>query len=51
VRYRFARRGTAVSTPDALIAATALSIDATLLTEPPKHFPMAELRLLSARRP
>ena len=49
LRYRLARHGTAISTPDALIAATALSIDATLMTENRKHFPIAGLRLLSAR--
>ena len=45
-RYAYVRLGRAISTPDALIAATALAIGATLLTNNVRHFPMPELRLL-----
>ena len=41
-------RGITLSGPDAVIAASALQIGATLVTANPRHFPMTELPLLSA---
>ncbi len=43
--YQYARRGIQLSFPDALIAATALRHDLTLVTTNVKHFPMPDLRL------
>ncbi len=43
--YQYARRGIQLSFPDALIAATALQHDLTLVTTNPKHFPVPDLRL------
>lgn len=43
--YQYARQGIQISFPDALIAATALQHDLTLVTTNTKHFPMPELRL------
>jgi predicted nucleic acid-binding protein len=43
--YTYARRGLQFSFPDALIAATALQHDLTLVTSNAKHFPIPELRL------
>ncbi len=43
--YDYARRGFQVSFPDALIAATALEHDLTLVTTNARHFPMLEGRL------
>ena len=43
--YQYARQGIQLSFPDALIAATALQHDLTLVTTNVKHFPMAGLRL------
>lgn len=43
----WARKGRALSLPDALIAAVALENGLTLATDNRKHFPMAELRLLA----
>ena len=50
-RYRseFARRGTALSTTDTLIAATAIAQGATLITANTKDFPMEEIELLEHR--
>ena len=45
-RYAYARLGQAISAPDALIAATAITLDAILVTNNVRHFPMPELRLL-----
>ena len=45
-RYEFARRGTALSTTDTLIAATAIAEGATLITANPRDFPMEEIELL-----
>jgi tRNA(fMet)-specific endonuclease VapC len=42
--YQYARQGIQVSFPDALIAATALQHDLTLVTTNAKHFPIPELR-------
>lgn len=44
-RYEFARRGTALSTTDTLIAATAIEEDATLITDNIKDFPMDGIKL------
>jgi len=41
-------RGVTLSGPDAVIAASALQIKATLVTANPRHFPMTELSVLSA---
>jgi len=43
--YRYARQGIQLSFPDALIAATALQHDLTLVTTNVKHFPMPDLRV------
>ena len=43
--YQYARQGIQFSFPDALIAATALRHDLTLVTTNPKHFPITDLRL------
>ena len=43
--YQYARQGVQLSFPDALIAATALRQDLTLVTTNSKHFPMPELRI------
>lgn len=43
--YQYARRGTQLTLADALIAATAVEHDLTLVTGNAKHFPMPELRL------
>lgn len=45
-RYTYARRGTTLATTDAIIAATAVSVGATLVTGNVKDFPMPELSLL-----
>ncbi len=44
--YEYARKGVTLSLADALIAATALEHDLTLVTTNPKHFPMPEISLL-----
>ncbi|MDA1272330.1 MAG: type II toxin-antitoxin system VapC family toxin [Chloroflexi bacterium] len=44
-RYEFARRGTALSVTDTLIAATAIAESAILVTANVKDFPMDEIRL------
>ena len=44
-RYEFARRGTALSTTDTLIAATAIAEGATLITDNIKDFPMDGIKL------
>lgn len=43
--YQYARRGVHLSFPDALIAATAVAYDLTLITTNGKHFPIPELRV------
>jgi len=43
--YQYARRGVQFSFADALIAATALQHDLTLVTTNARHFPIPELRL------
>lgn len=45
-RYDLARRGFALHIADALIAATAITMDATLLTNNVKDFPMPGIRLM-----
>lgn len=45
-RYDFGRRGLTRLTPDALIAATAVSVGATLVTNNVKDFPMPDVNLL-----
>ena len=45
-RYQYARQGVTLSVPDMLLAAQAVSRDATLVTGNVRHFPMPELRLL-----
>ena len=42
-RYIYARQGVAISAQDAIIAAVAVEIGATVLTANPKHFPMLEV--------
>jgi predicted nucleic acid-binding protein len=43
--YQYARQGIQLSLPDALIAATALLHNLTLVTTNFKHFPMPQLKL------
>ena len=43
--YQYTRQGIRLSFPDALIAATALQHNLTLVTTNAKHFPIAELHL------
>lgn len=43
--YQYARQGMRLDLPDALIAATAVEHDVTLVTRNTKHFPMPELRV------
>lgn len=45
--YQYAHRGINLSLPDALIAATALLEELTLVTMNAKHFPMPELTVHS----
>ena len=45
-RFDFARRGVAIQITDALMAATAVTMDATLVTNNVKDFPMAGLRVV-----
>lgn len=49
-RYDFARRGIALSTTDMLVAATALSHQATIVTGNVKDFPMEEVTVLPLPR-
>ena len=49
-RYTYARRGTTLATTDAIIAATAVSVGATLVTGNVKDFPMPELSLIRTGR-
>jgi tRNA(fMet)-specific endonuclease VapC len=46
LRYDYARQGVAIQITDALMAATAMTIDATLATNNVKDFPMTGLRLV-----
>lgn len=45
-RHDFARRGTALSTADCLVAATAIAGGATLVTANTRDFPMEDVQLL-----
>jgi predicted nucleic acid-binding protein len=45
-RYQFARQGTILTLADTLIAATAVSVGAMLVTANAKDFPMWEVQLL-----
>jgi predicted nucleic acid-binding protein len=46
LRFAYARRGMTLSTTDTLLAAHAISRNATLITANVKDFPMPELKLL-----
>jgi predicted nucleic acid-binding protein len=46
LRYEYQRRGRTLSVTDSLLAAHAMSRDATLVTDNIRDFPMPELRLL-----
>ena len=46
IRYRYARRGIALSITDTIVAAVAMANDATLVTANVRDFPMEELQLL-----
>ena len=48
-RWEFARRGTALSLPDALIAAVAWRVGATVITNNLKDFTMPEISAISLR--
>ena len=48
-RYRYARLGRALSTPDALVAAVAATIGAIVLTDNIKDYPMPEVVVRSLR--
>lgn len=45
-RYAFARRGTALSIPDTVIAAVAASMNAFLVTANDQDFPMTDISVL-----
>ena len=45
-RYEYARGGQTILTADALIAATAAAVGATLVTDNVKHFPMPEIETM-----
>lgn len=45
-RYDYARQGTALSTADTLVAATAIAGGATLVTANTRDFPMEDIRVL-----
>jgi predicted nucleic acid-binding protein len=49
LRYDWARRGRSLSTPDTLIAATALESGCILATDNRRDFPMRELKLLALK--
>lgn len=44
-RREYASRGVTLSQPDCLVAAVTVSIDATLVTGNPRHFPMEDVRV------
>jgi predicted nucleic acid-binding protein len=46
LKYEWARKGTTLDIPDAIISAVALSFNLTLATDNVKDFPMPELKLL-----
>jgi predicted nucleic acid-binding protein len=48
-RYRYAREGRTLAVPDVLLAAHAISEDATLITSNVRDFPMPELKILRLR--
>ena len=48
-RYEFARRGQAIATTDAIIAATARYWGAIVITDNPRHFPMPDVQVVSFR--
>ena len=48
-RYDYARQGVSIGIQDAIIAAVAVEIGATILTDNPKHFPMPEVSTRSLR--
>ncbi len=50
-RHEFAQRGIALSTTDMLVAATALSHQATIVTGNVKDYPMEEVTVLPLPRP
>jgi predicted nucleic acid-binding protein len=50
-RYKYQREGLRLQTPDVLVAATALTHGATLVTGNLGHYPMPELTLLPLTRP
>jgi tRNA(fMet)-specific endonuclease VapC len=50
-RYDFARRGVVLATSDVLVAATAVSHKARLVTGNLPHYPMPELALIPLPRP
>jgi predicted nucleic acid-binding protein len=47
LRYSYSRRGVTLPATDALIAAHAISRDATLVTDNLRDFPMPELKLIT----
>ena len=49
-RYDYARRGIVLPSTDTLVAATAVSYDATLISGNLRHYPMPELSLLPLPR-
>jgi toxin FitB len=46
--YTYARSGSQISVPDAIIAATAITNGLTLVTTNARHFPMPEVNVLLA---
>jgi predicted nucleic acid-binding protein len=51
LKYAWARRGTTLSIPDAVIAASALNLKLTLATDNQKDFPMPDLAFLTLPTP
>ena len=45
-RHAFARQGVAISTPDAIVAAVAAEVGATIVTSNVRHYPMAGIQVL-----
>jgi hypothetical protein len=50
-RYELARQGTALSTTDTLVAATAHAHDASIVTGNTKDYPMQQVALVGLERP
>jgi predicted nucleic acid-binding protein len=49
-RYEYLRRGRTIQIPDALIAATAMAVEAVVVTNNAKDFPMPEIKTIQLLR-